>query len=180
MSEFIDSLINTGFAEELVVVIISMLPILELRGALPIAINVFQIPWYYAFPLALLGTMIPVPIILLFLESIIKILNKIPLGEKIVTWVLERTRRRSEVIQKYEKIGLTLFVAIPLPVTGAWTGSIAAVLLGLRFSHAFIAILCGSIIAGTIVTCLSLLGWIGAIIAGIVLSIFAVIGWWKS
>jgi uncharacterized membrane protein len=180
MPEFVDNLLNTGFAEEIIVIIISMLPILELRGALPIAINVFQIPWYYAFLLALLGTMIPVPILLLFLESIIKILNKIPLGRKLVNWVLERTRKRSKVIQKYEKIGLTLFVAIPLPVTGAWTGSIAAFLCGIKFSHAFIAILCGSIIAGAIVTSLCLLGWIGAVIAGTVLSIIAVIGWWKT
>ena len=105
MSELIDNLLKTGFAKELIVIIISMLPILELRGALPIAINLFHIPWYYAFPLALLGTMIPVPILLLFLEYIIKILNRIPIGRQLVYWVLERTRKRSKVIQKYEKIG---------------------------------------------------------------------------
>jgi len=173
----IDWFLNLGISRELIVVLISMLPILELRGALPIAINLFHIPWYWAFLLALLGNLIPVPIILLLLEYVAKIVCKVKIGERFINWLFTRTRARSHIIQKYERIGLVLFVAIPLPMTGAWTGSIAAFLLGIKFRYAFLAILCGIIIAGIIVTCLSLLGWTGALIAGIALAIFAILGW---
>ena len=175
----IEELIGSGISEELIVVITAALPILELRGALPIAINVFHMPWYQAYPLAVIGNLLPVPILLLFFDSLAKIVSKVAIGEKLVDWVLRRTRRHGEVIEKYERIGLILFVAIPLPVTGAWTGSIAAFLLGIKFKFAFLSILCGVLIAGVIVTCLCLLGWIGAAIAGVALCLLAIFGWWK-
>ena len=173
----IEWFLNLGIPKELIVVFISALPILELRGAIPIAINLFQIPWYWAFLLALIGNLIPVPILLIFLEYLAKIISKVKIGKKFISWLFERTRARSHIIQKYQRIGLVLFVAIPLPMTGAWTGSIAAFLLGIKFRYAFLAIFCGVIIAGVIVTCLSLLGWIGALIAGIALAAFAILGW---
>ncbi|MBM3119818.1 MAG: small multi-drug export protein [Chloroflexi bacterium] len=175
----IEELISWGIAKELIVIIISALPIIELRGALPVAINVFHMPWYWAFCLAVIGNMLPVPILLLFFESLTRIISKVEIGRKFVNWVLQRTRRHGKLIEKYERIGLILFVAIPLPFTGAWTGSIAAFLLGMRFSYAFLSILCGVIIAGVIVTCLCLLGWLGAVIAGIGLSAIAIFGWWR-
>ena len=73
-----------------------------------------------------------------------------------------------------------LFVAIPLPFTGAWTGSIAAFLMGMKFNYSFLSIFCGVIIAGAIVTSLCLLGWLGAVIAGIGLSTLAILGWWRA
>ncbi len=179
MNEIVQWFISSGIAEELVVIIISALPIIELRGSLPVAINLFHMPWYRAFCLALLGNLLPVPILLLFFDTIAKVLSKIETGRKMVNWILERTRRGSRVIDKYERIGLTLFVAVPLPITGAWTGSIAAFLCGMKFHHAFLAITCGLIIAGTIVTCLSLLGWTGAVIAGVGLSMVVVLAWWR-
>jgi uncharacterized membrane protein len=177
--EIIEKLLNFGFTKELVVVIISALPIIELRGALPIAINVFNIPWYRALPLAIIGNMIPVPVLLLFLDSIAGILGKSDRGKRFVNWVFERTRRRGKIIERYERIGLMLFVSIPLPFTGAWTGSIAAFLMGQKFLYSFLLILSGIIISGVIVTTLCLLGWIGAIIAGIGLIVIAMFGWWK-
>ena len=175
----IEWFLGSGIPKELVVIIISALPILELRGALPVAINLFHMPWYWAFFLALIGNLIPVPILLLFLGYLVKIISKAPTGEKMVNWVLERTKARSQIIRRYERIGLIIFVAIPFPLTGAWTGAIAAFLLGMKFQHAFLAILCGLIIAGAIVTSLCLLGWIGAVIAGIGLCALATLGWWK-
>jgi uncharacterized membrane protein len=83
------------------------------------------------------------------------------------------------MIEKYERVGLVLFVAIPLPITGAWTGSIAAVLLGMSFKKAILSIFLGVLIAGVIVTCLTLLGWAGAIIAGFVLCVLAILGMWR-
>ena len=175
----LDWLIELDIAREIVVVVVGALPISELRGAIPLGINVFGLPWYRVFLLALIGNIIPVPILLLFLDFFVKLLSRVEPGRKLVNWVLNRTRSRSEFIRKYERIGLVLFVAVPLPITGAWTGSIAAFLMGLRFRYAFLAILCGIIIAGVIVTILSLLGWIGAVIAGVALTILAVFGWWR-
>jgi len=176
----IEDLINSGFAKELIVIIISALPVAELRGALPVAINLFHMPWYWAFCLAIIGNLLPVPVLLLFLESLAKTISQLDIGKRLVNWVFEHTRQRGVVIEKYERIGLMLFVAIPLPLTGAWTGSVAAFLFGLKFNHAFFSIFWGVIIAGAIVTCLCLLGWVGAVIAGISLSSLAIIGLWKT
>lgn len=175
-----EQLLSLGFSKELVVLIIAALPILELRGALPVAINLFNFPWYYALLLAIVGNILPVPFILLFLDTASRLLSKVAFFERILKWLFERTRRRGKVIERYERIGLMLFVAIPLPVTGAWTGSLAAVLFGLKFKHAFLSIFVGILIAGIIVTCLSLLGWVGAIIAGVGLICLAISSLWAT
>ena len=175
-----EELLGLGFSKELVVLIISMLPILELRGALPVAINLFHFPWYYALPLSIIGNLLPVPFILLFLNVVSRFLSKTGFFKRRLHWLFERTRRRGRIIERYERIGLVLFVAIPLPVTGAWTGSLAAVLFGLKFRHALLSIFIGVFIAGIIVTCLSLLGWTGAIIAGIGLSGLAIFALWRA
>ena len=174
-----EELLNLGISRELVVLIISALPIVELRGALPVAINVLEIPWYQAFILAIVGNLLPVPFILLFLESVTKWLRKSAFLDRRLSWLFERTRRRSRIIQRYERIGLALFVAIPLPITGAWTGSLAAVLLGLKFRTALLSIFIGVFIAGLIITTLSLLGWIGALIAGLALAALAITSLWR-
>ena len=175
-----EELISLGFSKELVVLIIAALPIFELRGALPVAINLFHFPWYYALLLAIIGNLLPVPFILLFLDTISRLLSKVGIFNRMLNWFFERTRRRGNIVERYERVGLALFVAIPLPVTGAWTGSIAAVLFKLKFKHAFLSIFIGVLIAGAIVTCLSLLGWTGAIIAGIGLCGIAVYGLWRA
>ena len=154
----LDELLSLGLSNELVVLAISALPLVELRGALPVAINIFHFPWYYALLLAIIGNMVPVPFILLFLGTFFRLLSKIGIFNRMLYWLSERTRQRGKVIERYERIGLTLFVAIPTPATGAWTGSLAAVLFGLKFKHAFLSIFIGILIAGTIVTCLCLLG----------------------
>ncbi len=175
-----EQLLSLGFSKELVVLIIAALPIAELRGALPVAINLFHFSWYYALLLAIIGNLLPVPFILLFLDTVSRLLSKVAFFERILKWLFERTRRRGKVIERYERIGLMLFVAIPLPITGAWTGSLAAVLFGLKFKHAFLSIFIGIFIAGIIVTCLSLLGWVGAIIAGIGLVCLAISSLWAT
>ena len=181
IEQLIDQLISWGISnKELIIVIISALPVVELRGALPVAINLFQMPWYWAFYLAVIGNMLPVPILLLFFDSLAKLISKVTIGKKLVDWVFRHTRRHEKMVQKYERLGLLLFVSVPLPITGAWTGAILAFILGIRFHWAFLSILCGVIIAGAIVTSLCLLGWIGAAIAGIGFTILAVFGWWKT
>lgn len=175
-----EELLGIGFSKELVVLIIAALPIFELRGALPVAINLFHFPWYYALPLAIIGNLLPVPVILLFLDAISRCLSKVGFFDRFLRWLFEQTRKRGGVVERYKRIGLALFVAIPLPFTGAWTGSLIAVLSGLKFKHAMLSIFIGILIAGIIVTCLSLLGWVGAVIAGIGLGSLAVFGLWKT
>jgi uncharacterized membrane protein len=146
-------------ADILKVILAAVLPISELRGAIPIAIVTYDFPWYYAFLFGVIGNLLPIPFILLFLNAITKLVEKVPLLSKYFNWILERSRRRGGIIERYERIGLVLFVAIPLPFTGAWTGAIAATLLGLRFRYSLFSIAIGVLIAGVIVTSATMLGW---------------------
>jgi len=175
-----DEFLSLGLPKELTVLAISALPVFELRGALPVAINLFHFPWYHALLLAIIGNLAPVPFILLFLNAISNLLSKTSIFKRMFQWLFERTRQRGKIINRYKRIGLILFVAIPLPMTGAWTGSLAAILLGLKFKHAFLSIFIGVLIAGIIVTCLCLLGWIGAIMAGIGLSGLTIFSLWRA
>lgn len=156
-----------------------MLPVSELRGALPVAINAFHIPWYFALPIALVGNIVIIPFLFFFLERLRRFSARIGIIGGAVEKLFNLTRRRAELIEKYGRIGLVLFVAIPLPVTGAWTGSIAAFLLGMRFRDALLPICLGVLLAGIIVTALCLLGWVGAVIAGVGLGALIVIGLWS-
>jgi uncharacterized membrane protein len=146
-------------SEILLTIGIGASPISELRGAIPIAISVYDFPWYYAFLFGVIGNLLPVPFILLFFDAIIPVLCRVRFLDRLIQWFLTRTRRRGTIVERYERIGLALFVAIPLPITGAWTGSILAVILGIRFKHAVISITAGVLIAGIIVTCATQLGW---------------------
>lgn len=143
--------------DTLKILFVAALPIAELRLAIPGAIEFLETPWYYAFLIAVIGNILPVPFILLFLEAATRLLGKVAVFKRFLNWLFERTRRRGKIIQKYKRIGLVLFVAIPLPVTGAWTGALAAALFGIKFKHAFISIFIGVIIAGIIVTSLWML-----------------------
>lgn len=175
----IEQIIASGMPEKLIILITSMLPIAELRLSIPIGINVFHMPWYEALYLSIIGNMLPVPILLLFLESLANLVSRVAIGKRFVDWLFARTRKHTGNVEKYERIGLALFVAVPLPFTGAWTGCLIAFLLGLRFRFAFFSILAGVIIAGFIVLILSLLGWVGAAIAVVGLIVLGVLGAWK-
>jgi uncharacterized membrane protein len=173
-------LVARGLTPELAVFLTSMLPIVELRGALPMAINLFHIPWPRAFIISLVGNLIPVPFILVLLGPSVRLLSRINCMKAFFQWLFERTRKKgNRVIEKYEEIGLLFFVAIPLPGTGAWTGALIAFLFGLDFKKSVLVIAIGVFIAGIIVTSLCLLGWVGAIIAGAVFLLIAALGFWK-
>jgi len=165
-----------GCPPKLAVVAVATLPIVELRGAIPVGINLLKQDWRWVFVLAVLGNMLPIPFILLLLGPLSRVCMNTALGRRFFEWLFARTRRKTASIEKYETLGLTIFVAIPLPATGAWTGAMAAFLLGLSFHHAMWSILLGVLIAGVIMTVLSLLGWIGAAVAGVVLLGLAVAG----
>ncbi|OGN98735.1 MAG: hypothetical protein A2Y58_04010 [Chloroflexi bacterium RBG_13_51_52] len=137
----------------------AVLPISELRGAIPLAIGTYQFSWYYAYLFGVIGNLLPVPFILLLFNTVIPQLSRIGFLDRIMKWYFAWTKSRSKLIERYGWLGLMIFVAIPLPVTGAWTGSILAALLGLKFRYAFPAIAVGVLLAGVIVTCATALGW---------------------
>ncbi|MEO0094839.1 MAG: small multi-drug export protein [candidate division WOR-3 bacterium] len=168
-------LVAKGFSPELTVFLTSMVPVIELRGALPVAINLFKIPWYEAFVISFIGNILPVPLILLFLKPVTDLLCKISIFGKFFEWLFKRTRKKSEIIEKYKELGLLIFVAIPLPGTGAWTGALLAYLMALDFKRSIIFISLGVFIAGVIVSSLCLIGWVGAIIALIGITVFTLI-----
>ncbi len=141
-------------SREIRVFLIAALPIIELRGAIPIGIAMGMSPIHAAL-VSLLGSMLPVPFILFFMRPVFNQMLNFDLSKKFVNWVTNRTERKSKNIKKYSLYGLVLFVAVPLPTTGVWTGSLAAALLNIRIKHAFLAILIGNIIAAFIVTFLS-------------------------
>lgn len=160
---------NKGLSQTASVAAISTLPIVELRGAVPVGIAAFKMPWWKVYLVAVAGNMVPIPFILLLLGPVSNALMRFALGKRFFEWLFARTRRKSANVEKYEELGLTIFVAIPLPVTGAWTGAMVAFLMGLPFWKSMLYILLGVMIAGVIMTILSLLGWVGAFIAGAVL-----------
>ncbi len=129
------------------------LPVSELRGAIPLAIGVYGYDPWQAYLLAVLGNLLPVVPLLLFLGPVSDWLRRFTFWDKFFTWLFSRTRRK--YIREHESFSLTalaLFVAIPLPVTGAWTGCAIAFLVGFRFWPAFAAISTGVLLAGVIVT----------------------------
>lgn len=158
-----------GVSRTLAVAVISMLPIVELRGAIPVGIAAFGMPWWKVYAIAVIGNLVPIPFLLLLLGPVSRLLMRLRAGRAFFEWLFARTRRKSAQVAKYEALGLTIFVAIPLPVTGGWTGAVAAFLMGISFWQALICIALGVMIAGIIMTALSLLGWVGAVIAGVAL-----------
>lgn len=143
--------------KEYIVMIVAALPISELRGALPLALS-FGIPLKEAFWLSVLGNISFVAPALFLFEPVSWRLRKFKLWSRFFDWVFERTKKNADTVQKYEALGLAMFVAIPLPMTGAWSGVVAASLFKIRFRYAFIAILIGVICAGLIVSTLCTLG----------------------
>ena len=155
--------------DEIKVMLISMIPIFELRGSIPIGVHKYQLPYWKVIPISIAGNMFPIFFILLFFDFVTKLFFKVPFLKKILEAIFTRTRKKTEVIQKYEEIGLMLFVAIPLPITGAWTGSLAAYLFGLKFWKSILFIFLGVCIAAVVVSFLTPLKWIGAGIAVVAL-----------
>ncbi len=138
--------------------IISALPLSELRGGIPLGMALYNFSVLKSFFLAVVGNSIPVIPLLLFFKPISEFLSKWRPLKKFFDWFFERTKRRAKIVERYEAIGLALFVAVPLPLTGAWTGCIVAMLFKLRFKYSVIAIISGVFIAGIIVAILSIAG----------------------
>ena len=141
-------------SKEMIVFVISMVPILELRGGL-LAASLLNIPIVRAIWYCVIGNIIPVPFILLLITPIFNRLKKTRLFRPMVEKLESRALGKSEQIERYEFWGLALFVGVPLPGTGAWTGALIASLLGIRFRKAFPAIILGIFIATIIMSIVS-------------------------
>ena len=132
------------------ILILAAVPILEQKAAIPVGI-IAGLPVWEVYILTLIGAALPSPFIIWFIEHIFQFLRRYPLMDKIITGFETKTRGKSGNIQKYKLFGLVLFVAIPLPGTGVWTGSLAAVLLGLEKKSAVLAVFMGALVCGLII-----------------------------
>ena len=140
--------------------LIAMAPIGELRASIPIALNIYHLPTWKAYFFSVLGNMVPVVLILLTIETISKYLSrKIYFFNKFFTWLFNRVENHhKERVKKWKEFALIILVAIPLPFTGAWTGSLVAFVFRFPFKKSFSLIAFGVIIAGFIVVCLNYFG----------------------
>jgi len=141
--------------QDWLIIIVSAMPVSELRGSIPLGI-MMDMPLVRVFFLSILGNLLPVLPLLYLLEPVSNKLRKFKLWKRFFDWLFERTRRKSKLVEKYELLGLIILVAIPLPMTGAWTGCMAASLFGLNKKSSFFAVCIGVIIAAVIVTIFTL------------------------
>ena len=132
------------------ILILAAVPILEQKAAIPIGI-IAGLPIWEVYLLTLIGAITPSPFIIWFIDHIFKFLKRYPIMDKIIIKLEAKTRGKSEKIQKYKILGLFIFVAIPLPGTGVWTGSLAAVLLGLEKKSAVLAVAMGAVVCGLLI-----------------------------
>lgn len=162
IADYLVGVFQGTIPEELIIFIISMFPVLELRGGM-IAAKLLDVELLKAFVICFIGNIIPIPFILLFIRKIFEFLKKFNPTKKLVEKLESSSMRKSEKVKKGSKWGLLTFVAIPLPGTGGWTGALIAALLDMRIRISFPVIALGVLIANLIMAVFSygLLGAIG-------------------
>ena len=144
----------SGFPKELALLIISMFPIVELRGGI-VAAALMGVDFIEAFLICIIGNLLPIPIILLFLDKIFAFLRRFRPFGKFVAWLDRKSEKNKGKVERWEFWGLVLFVAIPLPGTGAWTGALVANALKMPFKKSFPAIVVGVCTAAVIMSIIS-------------------------
>ena len=135
-----------------------MLPIIELRGAIPWAYFIGGLTLYESAFYSIIGNFLISPVVFMFFKVFTSQIRKFNKGDRFILWLFERTRRRGEIVSRRRYYGLVLFVGVPLPVTGAWTGMLAAYIFGLPLSKSLISILFGLILSSLIVCSLITMG----------------------
>ena len=156
--ELFQFLTTTTTGKCLFTMLVSMLPVIELRGGLPFGVAL-GLPYYLAFPAAVAGNLIPAPFIIVYIRRIFALMRKyLPRLNGLVDNLEKKAHLKGKKVQKYQYIGLWLFVAIPLPGTGAWTGCLAAAFLGMRLKKAMPAVVLGVLTAGCIMLGLTHVG----------------------
>ena len=156
--ELLQYLTATTAGKCLFTALVSMLPVVELRAGLPFGVAL-GLPYYLAFPAAVVGNLIPAPFIIVYIRRVFELLRKyFPRLNGLVDRLETKAHLKGKRVQKYQYLGLWLFVSIPLPGTGAWTGSLAAAFLGMRLKKAMPAVVLGVLTAGCIMLALTHVG----------------------
>jgi uncharacterized membrane protein len=163
MVEAIERFFLETVGRELCVVFCSMLPIIECRGAVPLGWGL-GLPWWQTALFSIIGNLLPVPFILLFIRAILKWMAtcRVKFFNKISAWLERKVDKHKGTIEKYSYWGVMIFVGLPIPGTGAWTGTLIASVLGLEPKRSFLAAVGGVLIATSIMTVISYCG-LGAI-----------------
>lgn len=153
MDEMIQQVFNyfLGAGREAALFLISMIPLIELRGSIPVG-AALGMPWYLVYLISVVGNLLPIPFLILFVRPVFAWLKKTRLFSGLAGWLERKLLSKAGKVTKYEMIGLLLFVAIPLPGTGAWSGAGIAALLDMRLKNALLSIIAGVLIAGVIMT----------------------------
>lgn len=150
-------LLSSTAGKILLTVLLSMVPVIELRGAIPVATEVYGLNFWVAIVASIIGNMIPVPFIIVFIRKIFDWMRrKLPKLNGLVTKMEEKADKHKEKVLKYEFWGLFILVAIPLPGTGAWTGALVAAMLDMQLKRAVPAIFMGVVGAAMIVSFVTL------------------------
>ncbi|MBO4791673.1 MAG: small multi-drug export protein, partial [Clostridia bacterium] len=151
--EAIENFFVNSVGKELGVFICSMIPVIELRGGIPLG-AALGLPWWESYLLAVAGNMVPVPIILLFVRKFISWMSasKVRFFNKIASFLERKAEKNRGKIEKYAFWGICLFVAVPLPITGAWTGALVCATIGEKVWRALVSCFIGVCIAGVIMT----------------------------
>ena len=144
---------------ELIVLGMAATPVIELRGSIPVGILNLKMNWVLVLVLSIIGNILPVPFIVIYMRPLFATLKKNKYLHKLVHWVETRTAKKAEKMMKYSALGLFLFVAIPFPGTGAWTGSMIAAFLDMRLRYAFPSIIAGVLGAAALVTAGTMFAW---------------------
>ena len=148
------SALSGKISKEFIVFLVSMIPLLELRGSI-LEAGFMQMDFVPTYIAAVLGNMLPIPFILMFIKAIFNWMKKIKKLSKIPEWMEKKALSKADQIEKYGYLGLFLFVAIPLPGTGAWTGALASVLFGMKRWKSLFFIFLGVLTAGLIMSLLA-------------------------
>ena len=154
LAEFFVSALDGKVSSEIIAFIVSLLPILELRGGL-IAAKLMDVDFIRAFIICYIGNMLPIPFILFFIRKIFNLLEKNERIAALIDKLEKKSLSKADKVKKYRLWGLFFFVAIPLPGTGAWTGALIADLLDIRIRDAMITIGAGVLVAGGIISAIS-------------------------
>lgn len=156
MIEAIENFLLKKLGKHLCVLICSMIPIIELRGAIPLG-AVLKLPFWQNYLISVIGNMLPIPVILLFVGAVLRFMQRcrVKLFNKISGFIFKKAEKHRPKIEKYSFWGLFVFVAIPIPGTGAWTGSLVAALIGMKFWKAMLSVFLGVLTAGLIMSALS-------------------------
>lgn len=159
----------------LVIFVIATLPIIELRGAIPVGITFFNLNWFLVIIVSILGNMLPIFFVLFLFKYVEKVLRYIPFMNSLMDFIFSKTMAKNATIEKYEELGLMFFVGVPLPITGAWTGSLLSYLMKLSYKKAIVFIFLGVLISSVIVSTFTYFGVPGLITGVSILTIITII-----